>query len=196
MTRPGDAAAPKATGAGWRLGLELRRWLELEPERLRSSQAIANRLIDALGADDSLRGPIRDLSSRPQLLQALHGQGTSRQAAVSNLAGQLEKTYAPTVLLQLLDLMEAATGVALQRQPLPSDPSPAAEPVEPAQGRGPLDDAAVGDELRRKVEDDERDEHARAGAAPEREHRHEPEHPAEEVRARIAEHRSLAQVVG
>jgi len=131
VTRPGDAAAPKATGAGWRLGLELRRWLELEPERLRSSQAIANRLIDALGADDSLRGPIRDLSSRPQLLQALHGQGTSRQAAVSNLAGQLEQTYAPTVVRQLLDLLEAATGVALQRQPLPSDPSPAAEPAGP-----------------------------------------------------------------
>ena len=114
MTRPGDAAAPAATGPGRQLGLELRRWLDLEPERLRSSQAIANRLIDALGADDSLRGPIRDLSSRPQLLQALHGQGTSRQAAVSNLAGQLEQTYAPTVLRQLLDLLEAATGVCIE----------------------------------------------------------------------------------
>lgn len=137
MTRPGDAAAPAATGPGRQLGLELRRWLELEPERLRSSQAIANRLIDALGADDSLRGPIRDLSSRPQLLQALHGQGTSRQAAVSNLAGQLEQTYAPTVLRQLLDLLEAATGVALQRRPLPSDPSPAAESASRAAPAGP-----------------------------------------------------------
>ena len=125
MTRPGDAAAPATTGLGRHLGLQLRQWLAQEPERLRSSQAIANRLIDALGADDSLRGPIRDLTSRPQLLQALHSQGASRQAAVSGLAAQLSQTYAPVVLRQLLELLEAATDVTLQGQSAPAEPPPA-----------------------------------------------------------------------
>ena len=107
MTSPGAS-----TATGRRLGLQLRQWLASEPERLRSGTAIANRLIDALGADDSLRGPIRDLTSRPQLLQALHGEGTSQQAAVSGLRQQLAETYAPAVLDQLLALLDTATGVA------------------------------------------------------------------------------------
>ena len=105
MTSPGES-----TALGRRLGLQLRQWIEAEPERLRSGTAIANRLIDALGADDSLRGPIRDLTSRPQLLQALHSQGASQQAAISSLSQQLAQTYAPAVLHQLLALLEAATG--------------------------------------------------------------------------------------
>ena len=106
MTSPGEF-----TATGRRLGLQLRQWLASDPERLRSGTAIANRLIDALGADDSLRGPIRDLTSRPQLLQALHSQGASQQAAVTSLRQQLAETYAPGVLLQLLALLDAATGL-------------------------------------------------------------------------------------
>ena len=97
---------------GRRLGLQLREWITTDPERLRSGAAIANRLMDALGADDSLRGPIRDLTSRPQLLQALHSTGARRQAAVSDLSQQLAQTYAPAVRDQLMDLLEAATGFA------------------------------------------------------------------------------------
>jgi len=101
---------------GRRLGLQLRDWLQQEPDRLRSGTAIANRLIDALGANDSLRGPIRDLTSRPLLLQALHSKGASRQAAVGGLSQQLAQTYAPAVLNELLALLEAATGEELDRE--------------------------------------------------------------------------------
>ncbi|MEY4296827.1 MAG: hypothetical protein RLZZ423_6 [Cyanobacteriota bacterium] len=114
MTSPGES-----TATGRRLGLQLRQWLATEPERLRSGTAIANRLIDALGADDSLRGPIRDLSSRPQLLQALHSRGASQQAAVAGLSQQLAQTYAPVVLEQLLALLDAATGLEQMGQQTP-----------------------------------------------------------------------------
>ena len=113
MTSPGES-----TALGRRLGLQLRQWIEAEPERLRSGTAIANRLIDALGSDDNLRGPIRDLTSRPQLLQALFSQGASQQAAVSSLSLQLAQTYAPAVLQQLLALLEAATGSRVAPAPL------------------------------------------------------------------------------
>lgn len=102
------------------MGLQLRHWLEEEPERLRSGTAIANRLIDALGADDRLRGPIRDLTSRPLLLQALHSQGASRQAAITGLADQLAQTYAPAVLAELVALVQAATGSAAESAAQPS----------------------------------------------------------------------------
>ena len=123
-----------APDLGRSLGLQLRRWLEQEPERLRTGTAIANRLIDALGADDSLRGPIRDLTSRPQLLQALHSQGASQQAAVASLSQQLAQTYAPAVFHQLVDLLEAATGMvgsgAEGEQPLaPAQAGPMATPA-------------------------------------------------------------------
>ena len=135
MTSPGEF-----TATGRRVGLQLRQWLASEPDRLRSGTAIANRLIDALGADDSLRGPIRDLTSRPQLLQVLHSQGGSQQAAMTSLQQQLAETYAPAVLRQLLDLLDAATGLQRQEQKHsdPTDPSdpvvPAAWPAKPTRG--------------------------------------------------------------
>jgi len=134
----------QVTGRG--LGLQLRRWLQEEPERLRSGTAIANRLIDALGADDSLRGPIRDLTSRPQLLQALHSQGAGRQAAVTSLSRQLAQTYAPAVLRELLDLLEAATGEQPAGPPVDpaSAPAPEAQPgASPAAGTGTTATAAT-----------------------------------------------------
>ena len=120
VTPSADPVRPAGESLGQRLGLQLRHWLEREPERLRSGTAIANRLIDALGADDRLRGPIRDLTSRPLLLQALHGQGASRQAAITGLADQLAQTYAPAVLAELLALLQAATGSAAESAALPS----------------------------------------------------------------------------
>jgi len=99
---------------GWRLGLQLKQWLSQEAAPLRS-QALANRLMDALGSEDSLRGPLRDLASQPLLQQALYGQGASRQAALSSLSQQLRQIYAPAVVADLLDLLEAATGLPVQR---------------------------------------------------------------------------------
>lgn len=125
VTPSADRVSPAGNSQGQRLGLQLRRWLEQEPERLRSGSAVANRLIDALGAEDGLRGPIRDLTNRPLLLQALHQEGASRQAAVTSLAEQLAQTYAPAVLSELLDLLQTATGVPLAR-PEPRIDSPTA----------------------------------------------------------------------
>ncbi|MFM8260578.1 MAG: rhomboid family intramembrane serine protease [Vulcanococcus sp.] len=99
---------------GWRLGLQLKQWLSQEAAPLRS-QALANRLMDALGSEDNLRGPLRDLASQPLLQQALYGQGASRQAALASLSQQLRQIYAPAVVADLLDLLEAATDLTVPR---------------------------------------------------------------------------------
>ena len=160
MTSPGES-----TATGHRLGLQLRQWLASDPERLRSGTAIANRLIDALGADDSLRGPIRDLSSRPQLLQALHSQGASQQAAVTSLRQQLAETYAPAVLLQLLALLDAATGVRGENRDGPV--MEAADEPLPAGRAGILDsrtERRAEDNAERK--DSDANSHANSGEDP------------------------------
>jgi len=100
-------------GVGRELGTQLRRWLAADPGSLRQSRAISNRLIDALGAEEGLRGPIRDLASQPLLLQALHSTGAAQRSALSSLSEQLARTYAPAVLAELCDLLNAATGVAM-----------------------------------------------------------------------------------
>lgn len=102
---------------GQRLGLQLKGWMEAGGAGLESGQALGNRLVDALGADDRLKGPVRDLASQRLLLQALHQEGAAQRSALSSLAEQLASTYAPAVLQELLDLLEAATGVAMPRQP-------------------------------------------------------------------------------
>jgi membrane associated rhomboid family serine protease len=116
-------------GTGQRLGHQLKGWMEAGGAGLESGQALGNRLVDALGADDSLKGPIRDLASQRLLLQALHQEGAAQRSALSSLAEQLASTYAPAVLQELLDLLETATGVAMPRQPAQaalsqSDPKP------------------------------------------------------------------------
>ena len=116
-------------GTGQRLGLQLKGWKEAGGAGLESGQALGNRLVDALGADDSLKGPIRDLASQRLLLQALHQEGAVQRSALSSLAEQLASTYAPAVLQELLDLLEAATGVAMPRQP--AQPAPMPKPTRP-----------------------------------------------------------------
>ena len=108
-------------GVGRDLGHQLRRWLEQDPEALRQSRALTNRLMDGLGAEESLRAPLRDLASQPLLLQVLHSQGAQRQSALSSLRQQLGRTYAPAIERELLDLLEAATGLGAS--------PPAASPV-------------------------------------------------------------------
>ena len=97
-------------GIGHDLGEQLRQWLAADPGSLRQPRALTNRLIDALGCEDQLKGPIRDLASRPLLLEALHSEGGRRRSAVASLTAELSSTYAPAVLQELLDLIQAATG--------------------------------------------------------------------------------------
>ena len=86
-------------------------------------------LIDALGADERLKGPVRDLASQPLFLQALRQAGAAQRSSLAALHQQLTATYSPAVLAELLDLVEAVTGVALP-QPKP-DPA-----IAPTQARG------------------------------------------------------------
>ena len=99
-------------GIGHDLGEQLRQWLAADPASVCQSRALTNRLIDALGSEDQLKGPIRDLASRPLLLEALRSQGARRSSAVASLTAELRSTYAPAVLQELLDLIQAATGEA------------------------------------------------------------------------------------
>ena len=101
-------------GVGRDLGQQLRRWLEQDPAALRQSRALSNRLMDGLGAEESLRAPVRELASQPLLLTVLHSQGVQQQTALSSLRQQLSRTYAPTIERELLDLLEAATGLGAE----------------------------------------------------------------------------------
>ncbi len=112
--------------------MQLRHWLASEPEALRSSRAISNRLIDALGAHEQLKGPIRDLAAQPLLLQALHGNGAQRRTALISLQQQLAATYAQAVLQELLDLLAAATDQDLPTAQAPQASEPSSQP-----GRSP-----------------------------------------------------------
>ena len=121
-------------GVGHDLGEQLRAWLAADPSSLRQSRALTNRLMDALGAEEQLRGPVRDLASQPLLLQALHSEGVRQRSAVASLAAQLSGTYAPAVLAELLDLITAATGqAAIAETAQASAPAavPAAENLAP-----------------------------------------------------------------
>jgi hypothetical protein len=113
-------------GKGREIGLQLRAWLETQPEGLRSGQALSNRLMDALGSEEALRAPIRDLAGQALLLQVLHSQGARQRSALSSLQQQLATTYTPAVLQELLDLLEAATGVMMPRSATeaPEQPGP------------------------------------------------------------------------
>ncbi|MEB3277104.1 MAG: rhomboid family intramembrane serine protease [Cyanobacteriota bacterium] len=96
------------------------------------SQALANRLMDALGSEERLRGPLRDLASQPLLQQAIAGQEASRRAALASLSQQMIRIYAPAVVADLLDLLEAATGLPVQRPAATAPPNtaPASTPEQ------------------------------------------------------------------
>ncbi len=102
-------------GKGRELGLKLRAWQESGTPGLLNGKTMANRLVDLLGADEMLKGPVRDLAVQPLFLRALGPSGAARDSSVEQLSQQLAATYAPAVLAELLDLLEAASGVALPR---------------------------------------------------------------------------------
>lgn len=111
-------------GIGRDLGLQLRDWIQNGLD-LSGSSALSNRLMDALGAEPALRGPLRDLAAQPLTLRALGLRGAEQQAALQALRQLLSETYSPRVLAELLDLLEAATGMPAAG-PAPHAPAPAA----------------------------------------------------------------------
>lgn len=117
-------------GIGRDLGLQLRQWVEIDHLDLGSTAAVTNRLMDALGGEQSLRAPLRDLASQPLTLRALRLRGAEQQAALQALQQVLAETYSPAVLGELLDLLEAATGLQLPR--VSTQPRADAVPESPA----------------------------------------------------------------
>jgi hypothetical protein len=99
-------------GTGRRLGQQLAEWLATGTAGLDNGLTLGNRLCDLLGADQALAGPLRDLARRPLLRQALQSRGMARRSALRALVSDLESTYAPRVLAELVDLLEAALGEA------------------------------------------------------------------------------------
>ncbi len=99
-------------GKGRELGLQLREWISTGVVSLDKPQALANRLIDALGAEESLRGPVRDLASQPLFQRVLQLQGGPQRSALAALSRHLAGIYAPGPLAELLDLVEACSGLA------------------------------------------------------------------------------------
>lgn len=97
-------------GTGHRLGLRLGEWLAVGSAGLENGTALGNRLCDLLGADQALAGPLRDLARRPLLQQVLQSRGVARRSALLTLVNDLESTYTPAVLAELVALLEAALG--------------------------------------------------------------------------------------
>ncbi len=121
-------------GTGRELGLQLRGWIESGSLGLDRGQGLANRLIDALGAEESLKGPVRDLASQPLLRQLLQRRDEHSGMAIEALFSHLSRTYTPAVLAELHDLIEAATGISAPA--VACQPSPVADQApEPADQR-------------------------------------------------------------
>jgi membrane associated rhomboid family serine protease len=108
-------------GKGREIGAQLHAWLaggDREPLQARRIEGV---LLDALGSDPRLRGPVRDLALQPLLVTLLQESSpVARRSLLETLVQDLQATYAPAVLGELLDLLEAATGLSMGR-PTPAD---------------------------------------------------------------------------
>jgi hypothetical protein len=109
-------------GSGRRLGLQLKAWLNSQAFDVMNGAALGNRLIDALGDDDFFRGPLKDLASQPLFRQVLQQRGGGQRLSLDQLDHRLAATYAPAVLEELRDLLEAATDLTLVRVHPTGDP--------------------------------------------------------------------------
>ena len=72
-------------GKGEELGRELRHWITVDRWKPSSGPALANRLIDLLGEQDTLKAPLRDLAGQPQFLQLLRQPPPVSPAAVEEI---------------------------------------------------------------------------------------------------------------
>lgn len=121
-------------GIGRDLGLKLRLWIQDARFDPAAGNALANRLLDALGAEETLRGPLRDFAAQPLTRRVLQTRGGEQQAALQALSQLLGETYSPRVHAELLDLLEAATGLVAERPrgSQPAGATPAQSSSRPA----------------------------------------------------------------
>lgn len=112
-------------GKGREIGAQLHAWLDGAERAPLQPRLLEGVLLDALGSDSRLRGPVRDLALQPLLIKLLQEPSpAARRSMLDTLVQDLRGIYAPAVLAELLDLLEAATG-------LPLGERPAAEPIVP-----------------------------------------------------------------
>jgi len=134
-------------GKGRELGAQLQAWMAQGERPALQGRQLEGVLLDALGSDEPrLRGPLRDLALQPLLLTLLQESSpAARRSMLDTLCQDLRSTYAAPVLLELLDLLEAATGL-----PTGARPAESASPVGPRCGRRPrrLRPALLARELR------------------------------------------------
>jgi len=127
-------------GKGREIGAQLQAWLAAgSPDRLQG-RLLEGVLLDALGSDARLRGPVRDLALQPLLTQLLQETSpAARRSMLETLAQDLQGIYAPAVLAELLDLLEAATGLALSSRPAgaASEPNQSASAARRRRRRSP-----------------------------------------------------------
>lgn len=101
---------------GREIGSRLRAWLRQSEAAAAPPRRLEAFLLDHLGDDSRLRGPLRDLALQPLLLQLLREPSPAvRRSLLDALVRDLADTYAPPVLAELLDLLEAATDLVPQR---------------------------------------------------------------------------------
>lgn len=130
-------------GKGREIGAQLHAWLARGDREALQSRRLEGVLLDALGGDPRLRAPVRDLALQPLLLKLLQEPSpAARRSMLETLVQDLQATYAPAVLAELLDLLEAATGLPVSRRPCTDPPSPPQprtqpEPRRPARTRSP-----------------------------------------------------------
>lgn len=114
-------------GTGGEIGSQLRTWLLQAGGTPPPPRRLEAFLLDHLGDESRLRGALRDLAVQPLLLQLLREPSPAvRRSLLDTLVQDLADIYAPPVLAELLDLLEAATGLAPQRPPGSRTPTPRA----------------------------------------------------------------------
>lgn len=121
-------------GKGREIGAQLNTWLAAGDRAPLQARQLEGVLLDALGSDPRLRGPVRDLALQPLLVKLLQeASPAARRSMLETLAQDLQITYAPAVLGELLDLLEAATGLRVGSRPS----SDSASSPQPAPGTRP-----------------------------------------------------------
>lgn len=105
-------------GKGREIGTQLSDWLARGERQSLHGRVLEGVLLDALGSEEPrLRGPLRDLALQPLLLTLLvESSPAARRSLLETLVQDLQATYAPAVLGELLDLLEAATGLPVGRR--------------------------------------------------------------------------------
>ena len=99
-----------------RLGNQVSKWVEDDPQLSKNTQHLSNRLKDFLGPEAStLRGPLTDIVNQPLFHQTLLLTGSRRSLAANELQKYIQNTYSASVSLQLEYFLESATGIALTK---------------------------------------------------------------------------------